>query len=204
MSLVLYHATPSRSVGARALLAELGVPYELKLLNLKEREEYKPEFLAINPMGKVPTIVHDGVVITEQTAIYTYLADAFPAAGLAPAIGDPLRGPYLRWMAFYGSCFEPGVIDLALQREPAPYSMSPYGNIDTVMRVLWTQLEAPGPWFLGEKFTALDVLWAGSLTWMAKFELVKLTPAAEEYLKRVNARPALQKAAVEELKLSGA
>jgi glutathione S-transferase len=198
MSLVLYHASPSRSAGTRALLAELGVPYELKVLNLKERDEYKPEFLAINPMGKVPTIVHDGAVITEQVAIYLYLADAFPAAKLAPPIGDPLRGPYLRWMAFYGSSFEPAIVDLALTRQPPPYSMSPYGNVDTVLATLWKQIEGPGPWFLGEQFTALDVLWGSALSWMAKFELVQLTKPAEEYLKRVNARPAILRAAVEE------
>ena len=203
MSLVLYHASPSRSAGTRALLAELGAEYELKVLNLKEREEYKPEYLAINPMGKVPTIVHNGAVITEQVAIYTYLADAFPQAKMAPPIGDPQRGPYLRWMAFYGSCFEPAIIDLALKREAPPYSMCPYGNVDTVMSALWKHIETAQPWFLGEQFTALDVLWGSALTWMAKFELVQLTKPAEEYLIRVNARPAIQRAAVEESKLSG-
>lgn len=201
MSLTLYHAAPSRSAGARALLAELGVDYELKVLNLKEREEYKPEFLAINPMGKVPTIVHNSAVVTEQVAIYTYLADAFPAAKLAPPIGDPLRGPYLRWMAFYGSSFEPAIVDLAADRQPPPYSMSPYGNVDTVMATLWKHLEGAQPWFLGEQFTALDVLWGSALTWMAKFEIIQLTKPAEEYLKRVNARPAIMRAAAAEAEL---
>ena len=120
MALTLYHAVPSRSFGVRALLAELGAEYELRTLNLKKGEEYSAAFLAINPLGKVPTLVHDGAVITEQVAIYIYLADLFPAAGLAPPLGDPLRGPYLRWMAYYGCCFAPGVIARALHGEEAP------------------------------------------------------------------------------------
>ena len=84
-------------------MEELGAPYELHVLNFKLEEQHKPDYLAINPLGKVPAIEHAGAVVTEQVAIYIYLADAFPAAGLAPAIGDPLRGPYLRWIALYGS-----------------------------------------------------------------------------------------------------
>lgn len=201
MSLTLYHASPSRSVGVRALLAELGVDYELKLLNLKEREEFKPEYLAINPMGKVPAIVHNGALITEQVAIYLYLADAFPEAKLAPPIGDPRRGPYLRWMAFYGSCFEPAMIDLALKRDPAPYSMSPYGSVDTVLSTLSKHLDTAKPWFLGEQFTALDVLWSSALAWMSKFELIQLTPAAKDLVQRATIRPAIQRAAADEAKL---
>ncbi len=93
----LYHSPRTRSQGVRILLEELGAPYELHVLNFKLEEQHKPDYLAINPLGKVPAIEHAGAVVTEQVAIYIYLADAFPAAGLAPAIGDPLRGPYLRW-----------------------------------------------------------------------------------------------------------
>ena len=104
----LYHSPRTRSQGVQILLEELGAPYELHVLNFKLEEQHKPDYLAINPLGKVPAIEHAGAVVTEQVAIYIYLADAFPAAGLAPAIGDPLRGPYLRWIALYGSAFEPG------------------------------------------------------------------------------------------------
>jgi glutathione S-transferase len=95
------------------LLEEIGAPYQLHVLNMKTDEQRRPEYLAINPMGKVPALKHDGALITEQVAIFLYLADLFPEAGLAPPIGDPLRGPYLRWMVFYGSCFEPAVVDRA-------------------------------------------------------------------------------------------
>ena len=197
MALILYHAMPSRSFGVRALLAELAADYELKILNLKNSEEYSPEFLAINPLGKVPTLVHDGAVITEQVAIYTYLADAFPAVGLAPPIGDPLRGPYLRWMAYYGSCFEPAVIDRAMKREAAPYSTSPYGSFEKMLEAVSAQL-SPGPYFLGERFSAVDVLWGTAMQWMINFELIPVSRSIQKFVAKVNARPAVLKVREEE------
>ena len=107
----LFHSPNSRSGSALVLLEELGADYELKVLNLKTGEQRQPAYLAVNPMGKVPAIRHGDAVVTEQVAVYLYLADLYPEAGLAPAIGDPLRGPYLRWMAFYGSSFEPALMD---------------------------------------------------------------------------------------------
>ena len=97
----LFHA-PEHAVVRRAiLLEELAADYELHVLNMKAGEQRGAEYLAINPMGKVPALLHDGALVTEQVAIYLYLADLYPEAGLAPPIGDPLRGPYLRWMVFY-------------------------------------------------------------------------------------------------------
>ena len=126
-------------------------------------------------MGKVPALRHGDALITEQVAIFLYLADLFPDAGLAPQIGDPLRGPYLRWMVFYAACFEPAVIDCATARDPAPLPMSPYGDYDTMLRTVTDQL-AKGPYLLGERFTAADVLWGGALTWTTMFKLVPELP----------------------------
>ncbi len=117
-TITLYHAPNTRSSSTLLLLEELGAPYELKLLNFKAGEQRQPAYLAINPMGKVPAIEHNGAVVTEQVAILIYLADLFPEAGLAPALADPLRGPYLRWLVFYAACFEPAIVDKALNREP--------------------------------------------------------------------------------------
>ena len=108
--LKLYHAAPSRSSTALWMLEELGEPYTLEVLDIKKEETRTPAYLAINPMGKVPALMHDGVLVTEVGAICTYLADAYPAKALAPAIGAPLRGPYLRWMFFQGNCLEPALI----------------------------------------------------------------------------------------------
>lgn len=128
--------------------------------------------------------------MTEQVAIYLYLADQFPEAGLAPAIGDPLRGPYLRWLAFYGSSFEPAAVDRALKREPGPAAMSPYGDFDTVIDTVARQL-ATGPHLLGERFTAADVLWGTALDWMITFNIVPPRPEFTGYVQRFKARPAV-------------
>src|ERR1700720_1159951 len=124
-TITFFHSPNTRSSGVRILLEELGAPYELRAVNMKAGEQRKPAYLAVNPMGKVPAILHRGELVTEQGAIFIYLADLFPKAGLAPALDDRLRGPYLRWLVYYGSSFDPAVVDRALKREPAPPAMSP-------------------------------------------------------------------------------
>jgi glutathione S-transferase len=191
--IVLYHSPNSRSTGTLVLLEELGVPYELRAVNMRAGEQRQPEFLAINPMGKVPAVLDGDVLVTEQVAIYLYLADLFPQAGLAPSLNDRRRGPYLRWMAFYAACFEPAVVDKAMKREPGSLAMSPYGDYDTVMATLNAQLEA-GPFMLGQTFSAADVLWGTALQWTTMFGLVAETPAVKAYIERVTTRPAAQRA----------
>ena len=101
-TLTFFHAPNTRSTGVAILLEELGAPHQTQVINMIANEQRQPAYLAINPMGKVPAIRHGDALVTEQAAIFIYLADLFPAAGLAPAIGDPLRGPYLRWLATMG------------------------------------------------------------------------------------------------------
>jgi glutathione S-transferase len=189
----LFHAPNSRSGGTRVLLEELGADYALHVLNLKKNEQRDPAYLAINPMGKVPAIRHGDALVTEQPAVYIYLADLYADAGLAPALDDPQRGPYLRWLVFYGSSFEPALIDKAMKREPAPSSTSPYGDYDTMLGTLTQQLRA-GPYLLGERFSAADVLWGTALAWTTAFKLVPELPEIMAYIERVNARPAAQRA----------
>jgi glutathione S-transferase len=188
----LYHSPNTRSSGALILLEELGAPYELHVLNMKAGEQRQPAYLAINPMGKVPALKHGDALVTEQVAIFLYLADLFPEAGLAPPVGDRLRGPYLRWMVFYAACFEPAVIDRATEREPAPMPMSPYGDYDTMLKTLIGQL-AKGPYILGQRFSAADVLWGTALTWTTMFKLVPELPEIMNYLNRCDARPSIAK-----------
>ena len=130
----LFYAPQSRATGALALMEELGVPYDLHVLNLKTNEQRGAEYLAVNPMGKVPAVLHDGALVTEQPAVYMYLADLYPEKNLAPRIGDPLRGPYLRWMVYYGSSFEPAVVDRSQKHPAAPPSTCPYGDYDTMLK----------------------------------------------------------------------
>ncbi len=191
--IILHHAAPSRSSTALFMLEEIGAPYELKVLDLQKEEQYRPEHLAVNPMGKVPAIEHNGAVVTEVGAICTYLADAFPAAGLAPAIGDPLRGPYLRWMFFQGNCLEPAIIDHALKREPGRRGMMPYGDYDTTVGVLEKAIEK-GPWFLGERYSAADVYVGSAIAWGLQFKLLPERDAFKRYADRLAQRPAQQRA----------
>jgi glutathione S-transferase len=203
MNLTFFHAPNSRSGATRILLEELGAPYDLHVLNLKKNEQRAPAYLAVNPMGKVPAIVHDDALVTEQPAIFIYLADLFPEAGLAPALGDPLRGPYLRWLAFYGSSFEPAINDVAMKREPAPPMMCPYGDFDTMLATLTRQLRA-GPYLLGERFSAADVLWGTALGWITMFKLVPELPEVMAYIDRVSSRPAARRAAEADAQLAAA
>jgi glutathione S-transferase len=190
----LFHSPQSRSAGALILLEELGADYELHVLNLKKGEQRQASYLAVNPMGKVPAILHNGALVTEQGAVYAYLADLYPEAGITPAIGDPLRGPYLRWLFYYGSSFEPALVDRSLKREPAPAATSPYGDYETMLKTLSDQLAA-GPFLLGERFTAADVLWGTALRWTTMFKLVPETPVITGYVGRVTSRPAVARAA---------
>jgi glutathione S-transferase len=192
-TIVFYHAPNTRSSGTLLLLEELGAPYELKLLNMKAGEHRQPPYLAVNPMGKVPAIAHRGAAVTEQVAILIYLADLFPEAGLAPALNDPLRGPYLRWLLFYAASFEPAVVDRARKIEQGPAAMLPYGDYDTMLKTLTAQLEK-GPWILGERFTAADVIWGSGLGWTTMFKLVPELPEIKAYLTRFAARPAVSRA----------
>jgi len=184
----LYYAPHSRSSATLLLLQELGLPYDLHILNMKAGEQRQPAYLAVNPMGKVPAVRHRGAVITEQVAIYIYLADLVPEAALAPGIGDPQRGPYLRWLVFYGSSFEPAVVDRSLHREPGRASVMPYGDYDTMFNTLVKQLEG-GPYILGEIFCAADLLWGSALNWMTQWKLVPSLPVIEKYVARITSRP---------------
>jgi glutathione S-transferase len=199
----LYHAPHARSTGGLILLEELGAPYDLYVLNIKAGEQREPAYLAINPMGKVPALRHGDAVVTEQVAIYLYLADLFPEAGLAPPIGDPLRGPYLRWMVFYASCFEPAVVDRAAKHEPAPQTMSPYGDYGTMLGTVTAQL-GRGPYLLGGRFSAADVLWGTALAWTTMFELVPKQPEIMDYVSRIGARPAVARVQAKDAELAAA
>ncbi len=199
----LFYSPNTRATGALILLEELQANYTLHVLNQKKGEQRQAAYLAINPMGKVPAVLHNGALVTEQVAVFLYLADVYPQAGLAPAMGDALRGPYLRWMAYYGSCFEPALMDKAMKHEAAAPSTSPYGDFDTMFKTLNDQL-ARGPWMLGDKFTALDVLWGTALTWTTMFGLVPETPVTRAYMDRVNARPSVARVKTKDAELVAA
>jgi glutathione S-transferase len=192
--LTLYHATPSRSSVVRWMLEELGEPYDIHLLSLANGEQSKPEYLAINPMGKVPALKHGDVIITEVAAICTYLADEFPHARLNIPVGDPRRGPYLKWLFFSPSCLEVAALDKAAPRkEPPRRGMVGYGDYDTVTDVV-AKAVAKGPYLMGEQFTAADVVLGSMLRFGMMFDLLPKRPEFVAYVGRLEQRPALQRA----------
>jgi glutathione S-transferase len=187
-AVTLYHSPQSRSSCALMFLEELKAPYQLHVLNMKMGEQRGAEYLAVNPLGKVPAIRHQGQVVTEQVAIFIYLADAFPQMGLAPAIDSPLRGPYLRWMVYYAACFEPGLMDRALKREPAPRVSSPYGDFESMLANV-TDVIGKSPYLLGDRLSAADLLWGNGLRLGSMFKLLPDNPAITEYVTRITSRP---------------
>jgi glutathione S-transferase len=188
-----YYAPHSRANVTLYLLEELGVPYTLHAMNLYAGDQRKPEYMAINPMGKVPAIRHAGALVTEQVAIIIYLGDLFKEKGLAPQMGDPLRGPYLRWLVFYAACLEPAGADRALKREPGKPSMMPYGDFDTTVKTVTDQLDR-GRYILGDTFSAADILWGGGLSYMTMFGIIPKTPRIEAYVADIEQRPAVVRA----------
>jgi glutathione S-transferase len=202
--LTLYHAAPSRSSIVRWMLEEIGEPYDVHLLDLQKGEHRQPAYLAVNPMGKVPALKHDDVVITEAAAICAYLADAFPKAGLSVPIGERRRGIYLKWLFFGPSCVEPAITDRAYPRKEEPRRGTlGYGDFDTVMNVLAKGV-TPGPYIMGQQFTAADVVIGSGLRWGMMFKLIPERPEFTTYVARLAQRPALQRAEAKDRELAAA
>lgn len=202
--LTLYHASPSRSSIVLWMLEEIGEPYEIKLLKLSEGDQLKPDYLSVNPLGKVPALKHGDTVITEVAAICTYLADAFPKANLAVPVGTPRRGVYLKWLFFGPGCMEPAVIDRAAPRkEEARRAMLGYGDFDTTMNVVAKAVEK-GPWLMGEQFTAADVVIGSNIRWGTIFKLIPERKEFTDYSARIAARPAAQRAEAKDKELAAA
>jgi glutathione S-transferase len=202
--LTLYHAAPSRSSIVRWMLEELGEPYDLHVLSLAKGEQRDPSYLAVNPMGKVPALRHGDVVVTEAAAICTYLADEFPEARLNVPVGDPSRGAYLKWLFFSPGCIEPAITDRAFPRQEEPRrSTLGYGDFDTVMNVVARAVE-PGPYLMGEQFTAADIVVGSTLRWGMMFGLLPTRPEFMAYVGRLEQRPALQRATALDQELAAA
>ena len=155
------------------MLEEMGEPFEIETVDLRKPETKSAEFLAASPMGKVPAIADGPVKIADSSAIALYLADRYPACGLAPAIDDPQRGSYLYWMTF-----TPGVIEPAMAERFNNWEVnrgsSGWGDFDLMIEVLVKGLE-PGPWLLGKHFSAADILVGSSVYFMKLFGILPKT-----------------------------
>jgi glutathione S-transferase len=188
MALVFYHAPGTRSGSVRWLLEELGVPYELKIVDIRAEGGAPEAYRAIQPNKKVPAIVHDGVVVHERAAIFAYLCDAFPQAGLAPPIGDPKRGPYLSWLVYNDA-----VIDPVLAAKFGGWTYEKlgvsFGDFDDMVAHLEVTLSR-SPYLTGDTFTAADMLVGGGVNVAVRiFKSIPETPALAGFLERTTGRP---------------
>jgi len=193
--LVFYGNPQSRARVVRWMLEEVGQPYRTEILQYGGSMR-AAEYLAINPMGKVPALQHGDVVITETAAICAYLADAFPEAQLAPLINNKLRGPYYRWLFFAAGPLEAAVFNRAMGFElpPGRESMAGYGNYARVLDTLERAVSECGDYLVGGSFTAADLYVGSHIGFGMQFGTIEKRPAFERYWARLSARPAKQKA----------
>jgi glutathione S-transferase len=189
----LYWSPRSRSFSAIWLLEETGLPYERVLTDITTGAQKAPEFLEINPMGKVPALKDGDAALGEAAAICGYVADRYPQTKLAPGPADPKRGRYLQWLFFSPSCLEPALIQIFTKIE-VPSSTAAWGSATQVFDVLDAAL-AKGPWILGEAFSAADIMIGSGLNFAVRlFKMVPSRPSFDAYIARCVARPAFQRA----------
>ena len=193
--LVFYTNPQSRGRTVRWMLEELGQPYRTEILDYGTTMKGSA-YLAINPMGKVPALKHGDTVVTEAAAICAYLADAFPAAGLAPPLGDRRRGPYFRWMFFVAGPLEAAWTNksFGVELSQDQQRMSGYGNFEAVVDALELAV-SDGPFLTGDSFTAADVYVGSGLGFGMQMGMIPPRPALQRYWERVSSRPAAKRAA---------
>lgn len=196
--LTLFTHPMSRGRIARWMLEEVAEPYGVVALNEGPGETglRSPDFLAMNPMGKVPVLRHGGVVVTEGAAICAYLADAYPAADLAPPPISPERGSYLRWLFFAAGPMEDAIIDRALgfAVPDDKARMVGYGTFDRMVETVAGEVEQRH-YIVGDRFSAADVYFGSQIGWGLQFGTLPKVPALEAYWARLADRPAYRRAA---------
>lgn len=192
MSIVLYHHPFSRASGVVWMLEEIGVPYELRFVDLMKGAHKAPELVALNPMGKLPILVDGDTVVTESAAIGLYLADRYSLGRLAPATDDPLRGTYLRWSLFAPSVIEPGSMAKAANWQ-FKSSQAGWGDYEAMLGAMESAVTGR-EFLLGDRFSMADVIFGGTVRFMLRFNMLEPKPAFVAYTERLNARPALQRA----------
>jgi len=186
--LTLYHAPRSRSFRALWLLEEIGAPFELKVVSIRRGDgSGAADSANPHPLGKVPALDHDGRVVFETSAIALYLTDLFPQSALGPKIGDTDRGTYLSWLAYYGGVFEPSLTAkfLKIQHIYGTFGWGPFEEVLTL---------AATPYLLGEKFSAADMIYGGSMQMLISRGMVPDTETFKAYGERVIARPSFARA----------
>lgn len=192
--LTLFYAPRSRARTGVWLLEELGEPYVLSTFDLNGDRHKQPDFLALNPMGKVPVVVHAGQAIAELGAIAIYLADRFPAAKLAPSVMDPARADYLRWCFFASAVMEP-CFGEAFFKWDVPARSVAWGSFADMLKTL-ADAVTDREWLLGDTFSAADILVGATAGFGVRFGVIAKDGPIGAYVERCLARPAAQRADV--------
>ena len=191
----LYWCPRTRSFSGLWMMEEAGQPYERVLIDIASGAQKKPDFLAVNPMGKVPALQDGDATLAEQSAICAYVAERYPDAKLAPPLGDARRAKYLYWLFFAPGCIEPAILQTVTKVQISPVQAG-WGEATQVFDVLERAVEK-GPWLLGEQFSAADVMIGANLHAVIRmFKMVPSRPAFDRYLDACAARPAFQRASV--------
>lgn len=189
----LYWSPRSRSFSALWLMEETGLRYERVLTDITTGAQKTPEFLAINPMGKVPALKDGDAALGEAAAICAYVAERYPQANLAPPPGDPRRAKYLQWLFFSPTCIEPALIQIFTKID-VPASTAAWGSASQVFDVLDAALDK-APWILGDAFSAADIMIGSGLNFAVRmFKMVPSRASFDRYIDRCAARPAFQRA----------
>jgi len=190
----LYWSPRSRSFSALWLMEETGQPYERVMTDISTGAQKSSEFLKINPMGKVPALKDGEAALAEAAAICAYVAERYPEAGLAPPLVDhAARAKYLYWLFFAPSCIEPAMMEVFTKMD-VPSSTAGWGSAQQVFDVLDSAL-ATGPWLLGDRFTAADIIVGSGLSFAVRaFKMIPSRPSFDRYLDACEARPAYQRA----------
>jgi glutathione S-transferase len=190
--ITLYHRPKTRSSRFIFLLEELNAPYQIKLVSTRTRDGGEADPANPHPHGKVPAISDDGVLVFESAAIALYLTDKYPQAGAGPLVGDPKRGPYLSWLAYYSGVLEPAIMSKFMKVE-VPRGTAGWVPAEEAFAALIAQL-SQGPFILGERFSGADVLYGTSLALFAKNPVVPSSKVIDEYVQRIVSRPAFARA----------
>lgn len=190
----LYWCPKTRAVRVVWMLEELGVPYERVMIDIRDAAaKANPAFRAVSPMGKVPALEDGATRLWDSGAICAYLADQYPKAGLAPPIGSPDRGAYLQWLLYTNAVIEPAMAE-KFTGTAVSVAAHGWGSFELMLNILRDGV-ARGPWILGERFSAADVLLGMSCSFMRQFKILDNEPALFAYADRCMARPAFQRAA---------
>jgi len=195
--ITLYHRPKTRSTRFIFLLEELEAPYKIQLVTVRTRDGTGAIDPANpHPHGKVPTISDDGVVVFESAAIALYLTDKFPRNQLGPLVGDPGRGAYLSWLAYYAGVLEPAFMSKFMNVE-VPRGTAGWVPVEEALAAITARLAA-NPYFLGERFSAVDVLYGTSFALFAQNPSLPKSPVIDDYARRVIGRPSFARALAKE------